>query len=169
MCIRDSIEDLVLEVKRRYKDPFILVAGDFNQLSIDKALEDFPDMREASIGPTRKDRCLDRIFCNFSRAVKSSGSVPPLEVEPDTQGSKSDHRVAYIEASLPKIRTYQWETYSYRYKNPESEAAFGRWLAGFDWAEFASMVDSNLKAEYYQEAVISALERFFRSLQSGEG
>ena len=79
------IEDVVLELKCRYKDPFVLVAGDFNQWQIDGALQEFPDLVEADVGPTRGDRCLDRMFTNFSRAVKASGTVPPLEVEPGIQ------------------------------------------------------------------------------------
>ena len=73
------IEDVVLELKRRYRDPFILVGGDFNQWQVQDALEGFPDIREAPVGPTRKDRCLDRIFSNFGRSIIEAGSVPPLE------------------------------------------------------------------------------------------
>ena len=83
------------------------------------------------------------MFTNFGRAVKASGTVPLLEVEPGMSGTKSDHRISYIEAALPKIRTFTWESYSYRYKSKEAEAAFGAWLSGFDWAEMAAMVGSN--------------------------
>ena len=47
----DHIENVVLEIKRRYRDPFIMVAGDFNQWPIQDALQDFPDLREAPVGP----------------------------------------------------------------------------------------------------------------------
>ena len=65
----DHIEDVVLEIKRQYRDPFIMVAGDFNQWRIQDALQDFPDIREAQVGPTRKDHCIDRIFSNFGRSI----------------------------------------------------------------------------------------------------
>ena len=155
------IVDIVLEVKRRYKDPFLVVAGDFNQWRVDQALAEFPDMTEADVGPTRKDRCIDRIFTNFNRSVKASGTVPPLEVEPGSAGTKSDHRVAYIDASLPKIRSYTWESYSYRYKSQEAVNEFGAWIAGFDWAALDELEGSNPKADYYQEVVSWAMGRFF--------
>ena len=155
------LEDIVVEVKRRYQDPFIIVTGDFNQWPVHQTLQEFPDLIEADVGPTRKDRCIDRMFLNFSCAVVASGTVPPLEVEPGTPGTKGDHRVAYVSALLPKVRTYHWESYSYRCQSPEAEKEFGAWLAGFDWAELASMVGSNPKAEYYQEQVTAAMERFF--------
>lgn len=51
----DHIENVVLELKRRYRDPFVLVAGDFNQWRIQDALQDFTDIREEQVVPTRKD------------------------------------------------------------------------------------------------------------------
>ena len=155
------IEDVVQEVKRQYKDPFIVVTGDFNQWDVAGALQDYPDLREADVGPTRKDRCLDRVFTNFERAVAESGSVPPLEVEPGASGAKSDHRVAYVTATLPRLRQFEWITYQYRYYNEESVKLFGDWLAAYDWAGLVQAGGSNLKAEMYQEAVNQAMERFF--------
>ena len=94
-------EELIREIKRRYRDPFVVVAGDFNQWDIADALQDFPDLREADVETTRKNCCLDRVFSNFERAVKESGTVLPLKTEPGTQGSKSGHRVAFVRAKLP--------------------------------------------------------------------
>ena len=119
------IEDLVQEIKRQYRDPFITVASDFNQWDIAGALQDFPDLKEADVGPTRQDRCLDRIFTNFDQDVDETGTVPPLENEPGTKGSKSDHRVAFLHAKLPRLRQFEWISYSYRYYNEESVKLFG--------------------------------------------
>ena len=155
------VEDVVQEVKRQYKDPFILVAGDYNQWDIASALQDFPDLREADVGPTRKDRCLDRIFTNFGRAISTSGTVPPLEVEAGAQGTMSDHRVAYVTAQLPKLRQFEWLTYQYRFYNEGSVKNFGDWLTGYDWASLVQAEGSNKKAQMYQDAVTGAMEDFF--------
>ena len=40
------IEDVVLEVKRRYRDPFIVVGGNFNQWKVEGSLTEYPDIRE---------------------------------------------------------------------------------------------------------------------------
>ena len=76
-------------------------------------------------------------------------------------GAPSDHRVSFVKAELPKIRSFEWFSYSYRYYNEKSEKKFGSWLAGFDWAEMVSLRGSNNKAEYYQARVMEALEEFF--------
>ena len=101
----EHIENVVRNLKSTYKDPFILVGGDFNQWDVAEALSDFPDIREADVGPTRKDRCIDRIFTNFGRSITESGTVPPLEPEPGHQGTRSDHRIAFVKAELPKSRS----------------------------------------------------------------
>lgn len=149
----EYVEDVVLEVKRRYRDPFIVVAGNFNQWEVAGAMAEFPDMREADVGPTRKDRVLDKIFTNFGRAATESGTLPPLEVEPGTPGAASDHKIAYVRAALPRLRSFEWVTHQYRYYNDASVDEFGRWPAGFDWAELVQLEGSNSKADYSQRTV----------------
>ena len=52
-CLR-YIEDIVIEIMWRYRDPFLLVTGDFNQWEIQEALEDFADVGRPMSGlPTR--------------------------------------------------------------------------------------------------------------------
>ena len=157
----EHVENVVLELKGRYKDPFIMVAGDFNQWPIGQALLDFPDLKEVDVGPTRKDRCIDRIFTNFSRSISDSGTVPPLEPEPGFTGARSDHRIAFARADMPRNRTFEWVSYQYRYYNQDAVAKFGQWLAGHDWADVADAEGSNRKATLYQEAVTGALEACF--------
>ena len=157
----DHIEDVVREIKRQYRDPFLIVAGDFNQWAIHDALQDFPDLREALVGPTRKDRCIDRIFTNFGWSITESGTVPPLEPEPGSQGSVSDHRVAFIRAELPRVRSFEWVSYQYRYFNPKAVERFGSWVVNHDWGDVIGASGSNSKAEIYQKQITTALETFF--------
>ena len=97
----DYITDTVLQLKRKYRDPYIVVSGDFNQWDIASALADYPDIREAPVGPTRGSRCLDRIFTSFGDDVVDAGSHPPLETDDSTHLRRSDHRIAHISAELP--------------------------------------------------------------------
>ena len=104
----EFIQDLVIKMKRKYSSPYIVVGGDFNQWAIDDALVDFEDIKEAEVGPTRGDRCLDRLFVNFP--VTEAGTAPPLETD-DSQ-RRSDHLIAYLEAELERASTFQWITYT---------------------------------------------------------
>ena len=113
----EHVENVVRELKRTYRDPFIVVGGDFNQWDVGEAMLEFPDIREVDVGPPRKDKCIDRLFTNFSRSIAESETVPPLEPKPGHTGAKSDHRVAFLKAALPKERSFEWITYQYRYYN----------------------------------------------------
>ena len=155
------IENVILELKKRYRDPYIVVTGDFNQWRVQDALLEYPDIREEDVGNTRKDKCLDRIFTNFGRSVKVAGTLPPLEVEQGEGGCMSDHRIARISANLKRNRTFRWLNYTYCYYNQESVDKFGAWLSAFDWARIYDLVGSNSKAEYYQAVVTRAMEEFF--------
>ena len=98
----DFMAGTVAEMKRRFDNPIIVVGGDFNQWDIGKALEDFPDLLEALVGPTRGDRSIDRIFQNV-RAT-AAGTLPALETDHQEPGSirRSDHAIAYSRTDVEK-------------------------------------------------------------------
>ena len=75
-CI-DFVQDLIIQMKRKYSDPYIIVSGDFNQWRIEEAMADFQDMTEVDVGPTRAGRRIDRTFVNFHGDVQEAGTVPP--------------------------------------------------------------------------------------------
>ena len=154
------VEDVVIEAKRKYKDPYLLIAGDFNQWKIGNVLANFQDIKEVNIGSTRGDKAIDKIFVNFSRSVVGSGTVDPLETE-DEEAAKSDHRVAYCKAVLERRQKYEWETYSYRHYNDDSVERFREWVVMHGWEEVKEGRTADEKAEAYQALVVGAVERFF--------
>ena len=83
------IEDVVVNMKRRYVDPYLIIAGDFNQWRVEGSLSDFADIKEVEVGPTRGVRSIDRIFTNVSRSVEESGTLRPLETEASQEGEIS--------------------------------------------------------------------------------
>ena len=46
----DFITGVLSEAKRRYDDPILVLAGDFNQWDVGSAVLDFPDLVEANVG-----------------------------------------------------------------------------------------------------------------------
>ena len=160
-CIR-HITEMISEAKRKFSEPLIVLAGDFNQWPIQEAVQDFVDMSEVAVGPTRGSRAIDRVFVNFGQAVTAKGTVEPLETESDGgQVRQSDHRVAYVRSKLQKLYTYEWLSYSYLYYNEESVEDFRAWIASYDWERVTNAVGSNAKAKEYQDIVTGALRTFF--------
>ena len=148
---------MVIEIKKRYRYPFLLVTGDFSHWKIDEALADFPDVSEIDPGHT------SRVFVNFGRAIKEARTLAPLETEEDDQGlvSKNDHRARYVQAELHKKRTFKWETYSYRHYNNQSVENFKTWIIMHDWREVLEAQGLNNKTDACQGTVTEAVEKFF--------
>ena len=119
-CI-EYIENLIEHVKLTYRDPYIVLGADFNQWAAQEAVEEYPDMTEIRVGPTRGDREIDRLFCNMSRSVFESGTVPPLE----TDHSVRDHKVAYVTVKMQRQESFEWVNYSYRLCTMDVKEDFG--------------------------------------------
>ena len=137
--------DALLEFKTRYKDPFICIAGDFNNYSIQSYLDDYPDLSLLKTGPTRGNKTLDLIYTNFPSQIVESGTIEPLEN--DLGGNPSDHMVVYCTAELKRYEAYEWITYSYIKQAEEGNAKFKTWIMSQDWSEdFCEKTSSNRKA-----------------------
>ena len=157
----DHVADVVLTIKRKYHQPYIVVAGDFNQWPIDQALADYPDLVEAPVGPTRGRRSIDRIFVSGGQddEVVEAGTLNPLET--DDSSRKSDHRIAYAQLKLRRSSAFEWISYSYRYFSPEAEKLFGDWIVHHKWEGVLAASTSNEKADLYQAQIMDAIDRFF--------
>ena len=118
----EYINDTIVHVKRRFKDPYIVLAGDFNQWNIGEAVLDFPDIREAQVGATRGSRSIDRIFTNLTRSITESGTLAPLETNDGE--CASDHRVSFCRVGVARLKTFTWQTYTYRHYNDSSVKLF---------------------------------------------
>ena len=143
------MEQVLIEVKRKYRDPFIALAGDLNQWGVQDAVQDFVDISEVQVGPTRGDRCIDRFFCNMGRAVSEAGTVPPLESE----STKSDHLISYVSIDLPRREAYEWVTYSYRHCTDEAKGDFAEWIIMNDWSDVYLAEGADAKARKFQEHI----------------
>ena len=158
------ISEAVMEIKRRYREPYIVVSGDFNQWDITSQLEDFTDIIEVAVGDTRGTASIDRIFTNFNSRVLSCGTVAPLDVDDGDEGAPSDHRVAFVKSDLERFEAFEWIKYSYMYYNDDSVREFGSWIRGYDWSRVTSEQGSNNKANVYQDIIGQALRSAFPTI-----
>ena len=104
------LTDLIAMVKNKYRDPYVMVWGDFNQWEAMDTMSDFADMREIEVGSTSGEKEIDRFFGNVYRSVTETGTLAPLETEED--GRRSDHRVAFFTCELPRKESFVWQSYS---------------------------------------------------------
>ena len=160
-CLK-HVSDLILEIKRRATNPYIVVAGDFNQWPVSEALVDYPELVEVSTPPTRDDRHIDKIFTNWNDDIYDSGCVPPLQTEgsADTR-TYSDHNIQYLCSKIPRKVPIKWETYSYRPFTDLGADAFVEELAGMNWDSLYSLHNSNDAAILLQRVLDDMMDKHF--------
>ena len=77
----------------KYKEgTYFLLAADSNQMELTPIISLSPDFKQVVKDFTRMDppRILDTIVTNLSSFYQAAVCIPPLEVDPDKQGTKSD-------------------------------------------------------------------------------
>ena len=158
-CLQ-HINDLVLDIKNKHQDPYLVLAGDFNQWDVAEAVSDYDDLQEVPTPPTRGDRNIDRIFTNWGDDITDSGCVPPLETDGENR-TYSDHNVQYACARLPGRERVKWETFSHRPYTASGAAGFKEDIANTDWSPVHNAETSNDKANAYQGLVEDLLDKNF--------
>lgn len=85
--------------------------------------------------------------------------MAPLESEDEER--RSDHRIAFCTALLPRRTVFRWETYTYRHYSDAAVEQFKNWIVMYDWEDVLFCDGPEAKAEAYQRTITSAIERFF--------
>ena len=157
------IRDLILHVKNICPDPYIIVAGDFNQWEVGEALLDYPDLMEVITPPTRLDRNIDKMFVNWHGEITESGCLPPLETEELYGGTVtySDHPIQYLCSRLDRKEPVRWESFTYRPFTDGGGDGFVADIGRQDWSALAVMQDANSMATVLQHIVDDLTERHF--------
>ena len=91
--VLQHVADVVVNIKRKFNVPYILIAGVFNQWRAADALDEFADVTEVQVGATRGSRKIDRIFSNMGRSVVESGIGLHLRLRRRTLTCKSSGQI----------------------------------------------------------------------------
>ena len=155
----EFISDLTGEAKRKFEDCTLVVSGDFNQWPVDELVDDHSDLSEVPFGPTRQGRQIDRSMVNFGRAIKESGTLPPLETE---QGLPSDHRIAWARAVF-EPQPKNLITYSYRAYTDSGAEAFASALREQPWDAVRAETTASNKVRVFQDIMEKLLSTHFET------
>ena len=163
------IYDTLMDIKRKFADPYIIIAGDFNQWQIDKELEDFVDVWETSGGPTRGNRTIDRVFSNLPEPPTTVTSIiPPLHSDDNTL---SDHNIVHVETSVQAKETSDWIIHKFRKGGKEAEGKFVEYINALSWDEVTKATGVEAKTACFQKEIDHAMDKFFpwQTLRKREG
>ena len=156
--IRDALSEEIAAAKVSYKNPMILIGGDFNPRDISSYLGDTEPLAPIPTGPTRGDGVLDVVFTNFGEHVQESKVVPPLQAK---NGTVSDHKCVYIRAVFPPVKQFEWVVkYTHR-RSKKADEAFCREMASADWSSVREAVGVNAKAEALEATIARLTSKHF--------
>ena len=153
----EFVSDVISELKRKFRDSLIVIAGDFNQWPIDEILEEHPDIIEVEHGPTRGELAIDRTFINFPRSLEEYHTLDPLETE---DGRQSDHRIAFTEARF-QTQKPNVVKYSYRAYSDQGADTFCDTLSSQSWQTVYSAPSPTAKVVAFQTILMALLESCF--------
>ena len=158
-CLQ-HLNNIVLELKTKFRDCHICLGGDFNQWDICHAMSDYPDMTEADTPPTRNNRRIDKVFLNWN--VKEAKCLPPLETEMiDGTSTASDHLIQYVCGDVERREKSQWKKITFRPYNEKAAESFKRDLEGESWERVLTAAGSNAKADALQSVLDTLMDKNF--------
>ena len=142
-----------------------IIAGDTNRLNLSPILNLSPNLHQVVKVPTRlnPDRTLDPIITTLKKYHCEPITKPPLNPDCGKAGKPSDHLVVMM---TPITATQQ--TQPRMYKTIETRPIqfsglqkFAKWVENHNWADLYRCNDSNLKAEMFQNTLLTNYQKFF--------
>ena len=154
-------EELTVEVgaaRQAFKDPIIVVNGDFNHRDVGGTLNNVDDFHAVSTEPTRGDNTIDIVYTNVQQHinVNETRCLPPLR---SNGGADSDHRCVYVDALFLPERNFKWVVKFRRTRDKSRERAFAADMTGWDWSGIGSGADT--MADRLSEVIGKLTEKHF--------
>ena len=130
--VLDFISESITAIKRKYNNPHIIVAGDFNQGKIRDSVKKHPDIKVIPNEATRNNEELDQVATSLWDVVVDKGTIELIST-PD--GVTSDHRVVQMSFRMPRVSSYEIQKYSNRLITDEGCLRFGQWARSQSWGK----------------------------------
>lgn len=146
-------EAVVVEVGavlKAYKNPIVMVTGDFHHRDLCGALNEVSCFAALPTGPTRGANTIDIIYSNKPEAHTEAHVLPPLQAD---GGALSDHQCVYTEAEFLPERGYTWTVTMRRTRDAAREQAFADELRSRDWRPLIGSGDVNDMTAMLEEVV----------------
>ena len=143
-CLNE-INDTLLLLMRRYDNPYVIVAGDFNKRDARRATADSPEIKQIATPPTRGTNVLDIIMSSFNHSLIDCGVTSPIAC---VEGVETDHKTVFAKFRMPRVPSYEVQEYEYYHITEKACAKFATWARDNDWKAVyeADTPDQKVKA-----------------------
>ena len=161
----DHINQAFNIISAKYKEGLhFIIAGDTNDLKLDNILNLSHDMRQLVTGVTRLDppAILDPIMSTLSLYYQMPVCLPPLDHDPDKNGSPSDHLIVVMRP-INAINNRPGRTFREIRVRPLPRSGldkFGAWIKQQNWSQVLNDKNVDTKAEILHNLVLDKLDEF---------
>ena len=148
----------IAAMKTAFKNPIIMVGGDFNRRDIADSLKDAEELLPFTTEATRGNATLDIMYTNIGAYIKEPRVLPPLA---SANGSESDHRCVTACATLPAQNSFQWVVKYTRKRSRRADEDFCRDLGTVDWAVVLEADGVDAKTRALETTIAALTDRHF--------
>ena len=143
---------------------FFILAGDTNELKLDSILNLSPKLKQMVESPTRlnPDQILDPIITNLSKYYQTPVVLPPLDNDPDKDGSPSDHLMPFMKPidSINNNPARLKKAVTFRPLPRSGIERMGQWIVTEKWECVTEAKSAHEKAAALQHLVMKQLNNF---------
>ena len=108
--LREQLAAEIAAVKVTYKDPIIVVNGDFNHRDIGGAISEVEKFDLVPTGPTRGTATIDLVYTNIADNINEVLNLPPLQ---SLGGVDSDHGGVFVGATFQPRKKFEWVVFTH--------------------------------------------------------
>ena len=142
-----------------------VIAGDTNDLKLDSILSLSPSFRQIVKDWTRLDppALLDPIITTLHSFYQTPICLPPLDSDPDKNGSKSDHRIV-LAKPINVINNKSGRHFKKVKVRPFPQSGIMKmkeWFVDQTWEEVFKAETAHEKAELFQNILLKVLDEIF--------
>ena len=159
----DHIAETYHMLNSKYLDGLhFILAGDTNDLKLDSILNLSPNLKQVVNCPTRKTKMLDPIITTLSKYYQSPVCLPPLDSDPDKNGSPSDHMIVHMVPidSVNNNPARKLKIVKYRPLPESGISDMGKWIVSHDWSAVLNASTAHEKAAILQSTLLEKLDLF---------
>ena len=161
----DHIAESYHVLKSKYQNGlFFILAGDTNQLKLDLIRNLSPNLKQVVDSPTRLNpaQILDPIITDLSKYYQTPVILPPLDNDPDKNGSPSDHFMPFMKP-IDSVRNNPCrirKAVTFRPLPRSGIEKMGNWIVKENWECVVKANTANEKAQALQGLVMEQLNKF---------
>ena len=156
--LQEQLATEIAAVRTSFKNPAVLLAGDFNHRDVLGAVNDVAEFEQIATGPTRGNSTIDVILSNVKHLHSETIVLPPLQA---SSGAMSDHRCVYTEVLFPRSRGYEWVVKMRRTRDQAREEAFVSDMGRVDWKQQLEGLDPDQMSVRLEEVVRRLTDKNF--------